>query len=247
MLQSLELASLWPELRPRRLLGRPGDEGEGGFAQQVPPRAQGFPASLFVLLGRAGAGLGVVLLAGGEAINALLAALLLCQVYFNFRFRLVLTNADHLNLAILAAATVGTLPGVSPALRIAALGFVAFQAVLAYAASGIEKLRAGHWRAGARLVQILQDSSHRFPRLGNRLAARPGWARAASWAVAVGEVLFPLGLLLPPAGFFAVIAAGLLFHAALAVIMGLPMFFWSFAATYPALYFFHGYFASIRP
>ncbi len=238
LLQSLELTSLWREMRDGHLLGWHGDGCGPNVVRRMLRRSQGFPVCLLVLLWRlAAAAACLVLPVGGVAVVGLLASLVVCQLYYNRRFQLVFTNADNLTLIVLGGVTVGAMPGASDALRITALGFLAFQALLAYEATGIDKLRAVNWRDGSRLIQVFQDSSHRFSPLGNFLAAWPGVARGLSWAIIMGEMAFPFSLFLPREYFLGALAAGLLFHAMIGALMGLPMFFWAFASTYPALYF----------
>jgi hypothetical protein len=53
--------------------------------------------------------------------------------------------------------------------------------------------------------------------------------------VIVGECGFPLVLVASRPLRRAMLAGGLLFHAAVALLMNLNTFFWSFAAAYPAL------------
>lgn len=244
-LQSLELASLWRELHDGHLLGWHGD-GRGPHAVgRLLRKAQGFPTNLGILLYRASAA-GACLwlpLSGGWVVFGLLVSLVVCQLYYNRRFQRVLTNADNMNLIVLAGVTVGAVPGASETLRNVALGFVAFQSLLAYGATGVDKLLSVNWRNGTRLIQVFQDSSHRFALLGQLFADRPFVAKYVSRSIIAGEVLFPICVLLPTEGLMIALAAGLVFHVAIGVIMGLPMFFWAFAATYPALYFAHQWIA----
>lgn len=247
LLQATELFSLSPELRNRHLLGWHGAQGAPNFFRRLVQWVQGYPANLFVLLWRA---LAAAILLGrpdlGGAAGALLwFSLLLSQLHFNRGARLFFANSDHMNLICLAGLTVAALPGASATLRGAALAFIAFQSCLGYLASGLEKLRSAPWRSGRRLVHIVQDGSHHIPALGACLVRRPGLAKALAWGVVALEVLLPLCVVLPPAGFWIFVGAGLLFHACIAVLMALPGFFWVFAATYPALYFVHEWVATL--
>lgn len=241
MLQSLELAMLWREFGPRRLLGVQEEAAARDATAMIPPFACSCSATLAVLLGRSVAAAAVVWGANGAAAPWLLAALLGCQLFYILRFPIVLTNADHMNLVVLSAVTVGLLPATSEALRTIALGFLAFQSLWAYATSGVEKMWAPQWRSGVRLAEVFQDSPHRFAPLGAYFSTHRNVAKLAAWAVIVGECLFPLSLFLPKTALLVALGAGVLFHAIIAVTMGLPSFFWAFVATYPALYFFNGY------
>ncbi|MCB0961792.1 MAG: hypothetical protein KDA98_00540, partial [Acidimicrobiales bacterium] len=91
------------------------------------------------------------------------------------------------------------------------------------------------WREGVALGWVANLRSLGAPWAADLLSRRPRLRVALSWAVMVGEVCFPLALFLPAPGVVAVLAAGLLFHLATAVVMGLNTFVWAFAATYPAV------------
>jgi len=69
------------------------------------------------------------------------------------------------------------------------------------------------------------------------LAGRPRLLLAASWAVMLFELLFPLALL-HPAALVAALAGAALFHLANALLFGLNRFFWVWLAAYPALLWF---------
>ena len=117
--------------------------------------------------------------------------------------------------------------------------FLAFRCMLAYVMAGLDKLKSPLWRDGTRLLQIYRDGNHRFPWIGNLMHRRLVLAAAGAWSVTLLELLFPLCLVLPPAGFWIFIAGGLLFHAMIAFTMGLHGFWWGFTATYPGVYFAH--------
>lgn len=246
--QAAELLTLAPEMREHRLLG-----WHDVSARSARPRPGGTWAGtqthawrVGVTIGRLLGALVVFALPFGESYAAwvVLAGLLLTQLFFNRRFRVILANSDYLNLCCLAALAIAAWPGASPTLRLAAAGFMAFQACLGYVASGVDKLTGGNWRDGARLIDIFRNSSHRVPRIGRWLAEHRSAAAALSWGVIGLEVLFPLCLVLPAAGFWSFIVAGALFHASIAGLMALPGFFWAFAATYPAMYVVHEWLAA---
>ncbi|HRW36772.1 MAG TPA: hypothetical protein P5254_03670 [Aquihabitans sp.] len=115
------------------------------------------------------------------------------------------------------------------------LYYIAAFAALAYATSGVTKLGSPLWREGVALGWVANLRSLGAPWAADLLWGRRRLRVALSWAVMVGEVCFPLALLLPAPGVVAVLAAGLLFHLATAVVMGLNTFVWAFAATYPAV------------
>jgi len=55
------------------------------------------------------------------------------------------------------------------------------------------------------------------------------------WTTSIFEVLFPAAVLAGGVVLAAWLALGIIFHAGVAVTMGLHMFIWSFCATYPAI------------
>ncbi len=239
-LQAAELLAVSSEMRETRLLGWQGGGAAPprGLVGRFLRRTQTFGWRRGAMVVRLIAALVVLVLpfGGSGAAWAVLTGLFLTQLFFNRRFRVVLANSDYLNLCCLAALAIAARPGSSPAMVHVAAGFMAFQACFGYVASGVDKLAGANWRNGDRLTDIFQNSSHRVPWLGRWLAAHRSAAAALSFGVIALEVLFPLCLVLPPAGFWIFIGAGALFHASIAVLMALPGFFWAFAATYPAMY-----------
>jgi hypothetical protein len=69
------------------------------------------------------------------------------------------------------------------------------------------------------------------------LGAHPTVSRFVCWSVIGFECSAPLLILAGTPGAVAIIACGLVFHASIAMLMGLNVFLWAFAATYPALLF----------
>lgn len=119
--------------------------------------------------------------------------------------------------------------------RIACIGFLTFQACLAYGTAGWAKLPMPGWRDGTYLTAILSTEVYGTPAIGRFLAAHPMLARAATLGVLAWECTFPLALVLPAPFAYTMLALGLVFHATNAVVMRLNTFVWSFAATYPAV------------
>lgn len=117
-----------------------------------------------------------------------------------------------------------------------ALGFIAGQALLSYFASGYAKLISPVWRDGTAIVGVLDTKSYGSVTASRIIGRRAVIAKALCWATLVFECLMPLLVLTGPAGCLVFIGAGLVMHAAIAVTMGLNLFVWSFAATYPCLY-----------
>lgn len=116
-----------------------------------------------------------------------------------------------------------------------ALWFIAAQVCLSYFTSGFAKILHAGWRDGTALLAVLRTRSWGNERAARWLADRPSWCRWLSRALIGAEAAFPLVLLAPPPLLPLLIGAGITFHLAVAAVMGLNCFVWSFAATYPAV------------
>lgn len=241
LLQSLELVWNWRHLRDGHLLGwgrRPA--APDGPVMKTARWLLRYPACLALLCARAGAAAACLLLSYEHAAAFwILGLLVLLQLYYNRRFSMTRENANAMYLYCLVSLFVGAWPAPSERLVCAALTFVAFQAVLAYFVTGKNKLASPLWRNGVYLTRVFQGQPQLFPRLGPFLAHHRRVAILATWSVILLEVLFPVCLFLPSSLFWIFIAGGLVFHAAVSVTMGPHAFWWSFVATYPALYFVH--------
>jgi len=162
-----------------------------------------------------------------------LAALL---VTFSVRLRWAQEAADDISVQValgLAAFAVCRSLG-APSVG---LYYIAAFSALAYVTSGATKLVEPAWRSGVALGRVVNLRSFGAPWAADLLLPRPRLRSVLSWAVMLSEVCFPLALLLPAGGAVAVLAAGLVFHLAVALCMGLNTFVWAFLATYPAILF----------
>ncbi|MGE0043799.1 MAG: hypothetical protein AB7H88_19305 [Vicinamibacterales bacterium] len=162
------------------------------------------------------------------------AAVVAANLVLTIRLPLGVTGADEMGHVVFAA----LLPAVllaSPAVTRAALAFVALQACLAYAAAGGAKLRESGWRDGTSLRHVLATAGFGSARMARGLDRFPAAAGLLARGIVLGEIAFPLVLLLPP-GVAAVALGGVAaFHLVVAWVMGLNLFVWSFVATLPAV------------
>lgn len=126
-------------------------------------------------------------------------------------------------------------PQSTPFLLRAGLWFLAFQACLSYASSGLGKLGSPAWRRGDAILRILSTRTYGWDAGARLLEHRLLLRRCLSWLVIGMEVAFPLVLVLPAPWLWIFLAWGLLFHVACALIMGFNSFVWVFVATYPAV------------
>lgn len=159
---------------------------------------------------------------------------------YNYRQTYGGDGADQMSLQVGLAVLVGFGVWSSTVMSLAAVLFVAAQASLSYLVSGIAKAVSVTWRSGRALPLILSTVSYGHPTMSAALTRRPLLARAVAWATILGECAFPLVLIVPmPLSWALVVAAGL-FHLVAAWAMGLNVFPWAFAATYPAILFTNG-------
>lgn len=243
-LQSLELVGNRAHLRDGHLLGwRPSRGGKAGPVQELGRTLLRYPACLVVLCVRIGAALlAAVSLQAHPAAWLLLPALVLLQLYYNYRFALTRENANAMYLYVLVACAVAAYPGASDSLVAVAFAFLSYHVLLAYFMSGKTKLASPRWRAGDYLTWICQNrAAQLFPGLGDLAGRHPRAVRVATWCVILLQLLFPLSLFLPAPVFWAFLAGGVIFHTAVSLTMGPHAFWWSFVATYPGLIFIHGW------
>lgn len=119
--------------------------------------------------------------------------------------------------------------------RVACIGFLAFQACLAYGTAGWAKAPMAGWRDGTYLAAIMSTRIYGTPAVGNLLTTHSRLARLATLSVLAWECAFPLVVILPAPAAYTMLALGVAFHATNAFVMRLNTFVWSFLATYPAV------------
>jgi hypothetical protein len=124
--------------------------------------------------------------------------------------------------------------GHDPAIVLAGIIVTGGQLTLSYAVAGFSKLAVATWRDGSELRGAMAAEAWGHPWVALLVRHRPV-ALAASWGVMLLEAAFPLALLAPTPWLIGALALMLLFHFATAVVMGLNLFPWAFAAAYPAV------------
>lgn len=208
-----------------------------GFVRGMSARAlrplMAYPVFRALLFGRVAASAALLTSSPGPTATALLTGTAAASsVAVTLRSPYGWDGADQMSSIMLVGLCAGS---VLPELRPALNRFFAHQLCLSYLASGVAKAGSEEWRSGAALPGIASTRMYGNDRLFQLLRARPRWAKLLAWLVIVGECAFPLVLVVPRRARQAFMAAGLLFHAVVAVTMNLNTFFWSFAAAYPAL------------
>jgi len=152
-----------------------------------------------------------------------------------WRRRLGGDGGEQMSALVLLALLLAVLPAPSTTRAWAAVVLVAAQAALAYLTAGVAKVASPAWRTGTALPGILATYTHGDARTAGLLTRIPLLGLAGGWAVVLYECTFVVLVLGPRDVALAVLAVGLVFHLACAVLMGLSGFVWAFTATYPCV------------
>ncbi|MFM7378969.1 MAG: HTTM domain-containing protein [Erythrobacter sp.] len=146
------------------------------------------------------------------------------------------SGAGKIGLIGLAGTLIGTiaLARGDAALLLAGCLVSGGQLLICYGVAGVSKLLRSEWRTGDELQGVMAHGTWGAPWAAALVRPRMV-AVSASWALMLGEALFPLALLLPEPWLIAALAAMFAFHLATAVVMRLSLFPWAFVATYPAV------------
>lgn len=145
-------------------------------------------------------------------------------------------GSDRMGLLILCCVT---LVHFAPSLRWQEyiLGYLAIQLVLSYFVSGLIKILNPEWRSGRALQDVFLFSAYPVSESLRGWAEKPRLLWAASWAVMLFELFFPLSFLTQ--GTLVVgLALAAVFHFANACLFGLNRFFWVWLTAYPSILWF---------
>jgi hypothetical protein len=144
-------------------------------------------------------------------------------------------GADDMSMVVAITLAVAFVGRRDSAVLRAALGFLALQLCLCYATAGVSKLLGPRWRSGSALTGIMGTKSYGNPRVAALLRPRSR-ALVISWLVIVGEMGFPVAVLVGGPIGAAALLAGALFQVTLAFVMGLNRFVPWFLSCYPATF-----------
>jgi hypothetical protein len=158
----------------------------------------------------------------------------LARMLFAMRQQLGLDGADQMLVIALLAAGFGALLGNRSA-GYAAVDYAALQLLLSYAVAGTAKAISPTWRSGRAIVGITGTIGYGEPHFHRLVRRYPALARVVCWSVIVFECAAAPLILLGVRGAWIIIVLGLSFHIGVALVMGLNVFVWAFAACYPAL------------
>lgn len=178
--------------------------------------------------------------AGGWAHALCLAALVADFLLVSWRREWGNDGSDQMSTIVLVALFTGTVPFADRFLQVAALVFVSAQACLAYGTAGVAKVLSPVWRSGEAVALILDTAVYGHSGTARTLQRHVRLNQWLTWSVLAAEVGLAFVLFLPAPWAWALLAWGVSFHIATALMMGLNCFVWAFLATYPAIVFVHG-------
>jgi hypothetical protein len=170
------------------------------------------------------------------------AVLLLCLLGLLASLRHAYSDngSDQLANIVLMTLSINILTGNAGPTRGISIVFIAFQASLAYLTAGIFKATNANWRNGQHLQGILSTEVFGNGSLKHVLDGVPYAYQTVSATLILSEISLGVSPFLPPGPCLVILGVGALFHFGVALIMGFNTFFWTFLATYPAIYFVAG-------
>lgn len=141
-------------------------------------------------------------------------------------------GADQFALISVVSLAVGSFSKTGTAL---ALGFIAFQALLAYTTAGTAKLISKKWRDGSGLLGLAQTHTYGTWWLAELFKRYRSLPRIFSWTVISAQLLILPSFLAGPPYLLIGLAIGIGFHVSMAIVMRLHTFIWAFLSAYPAI------------
>lgn len=170
-----------------------------------------------------------------SAMGLLAGALLVQLLLMKRRSVYGLDGADQMYAVVFLGLAVYELMPQGSLASVAGLIYIGAQTVLSYLIAGIAKITGPSWRDGRAIGGIMTTKIY-----GNSAAAAVFRGRATlglitCWLVITFEVTFVAAFFVDREIMWVMLAAGVLFHAANAALMGLNSFLMAFVASYPAV------------
>lgn len=109
---------------------------------------------------------------------------------------------------------------------------VSLQTAISYFSSGAAKAISSSWLSGEALDGVLRTQMYGRSPVAQQLQKHPDVMKALTWSTVIWETCFPLVFLLPARHVRPALWSAKLFHAGVAVTMGLPRFFFGFHAAH---------------
>jgi len=146
-------------------------------------------------------------------------------------------GSDQMTTILAISFSIALIFGGCPGVLKAGLYFIGAQSVLAYTTAGVAKLLCPEWRNGIAVRGVISTRSHGMRWAATVVQGSPVLQYALCWSTILFEIAFVSALFLPPPLLLALLVMGIVFHASIAVVMGLNGFFWAFISTYPSAIF----------
>jgi hypothetical protein len=172
----------------------------------------------------------------GDLLNpALLSALILTQLYVNFRFPVGKDGSDQMSSIVLTMLFIISWFPENRVIVNACVVFIAFQSVVSYMTAGIAKLISPQWRSGDVILQIVSTETYGCRSMARTLNDHVFFRRALNYGTMAFELSILLVFFLPHPFNAAFLLVPLAFHAGCAWSMGLNVFVFAFAAALPSV------------
>ncbi|NEN04669.1 hypothetical protein G3T36_02185 [Diaminobutyricibacter tongyongensis] len=169
------------------------------------------------------------------AVGLLAGAMLVHLLLMKRRSVYGLDGADQMFAVVFLGLAVHELMPLGSLGSAAGLAYVGAQSVLSYLISGTAKLKGPSWRDGSAIAGIMSTKIYGNPSVAALLHGRSAFGRLICWSVITFETTFVAVLFVDRPAMWVMLGVGVLFHAGIAVFMGLNSFFIAFVATYPAV------------
>jgi hypothetical protein len=166
--------------------------------------------------------------------------LILCiTAYFYLFYRLpyALDGSDQITLFVLIGTLIMTLDGGSGEFVRLGAAAITIHAVLSYLTSGVAKLLSQLWRNGKGLTGVMTSAEFGNSLIGRFLTHRPIIAAIVSWYIIFSHLFVGGAYLFGGKIALVAVCMSAAFHIAVATVMRLNNFVWSFAAIYPSVLF----------
>jgi hypothetical protein len=167
--------------------------------------------------------------------SILLTLVLLLQIISFIRHKSGNSAAEQMQIIVLAGALIFSL-NISDLVNQCSLYFIAVQATISYVTAGYHKLISRTWRSGDAILLVMGTESYGHIPFFTFLKRNKVLPLVLSWSTILFDFTFIIALFFPTLAIVYLIL-GVIFHAANAYFMGLNMFLYVYAATYPCVLF----------
>lgn len=162
--------------------------------------------------------------------------LILTNLIFAIRFRGAFNGgSDYMTMLTLMALFIATLVPTNLNYSFM-LMYLAIQVILSYLLAGVAKIRDSDWRSGVAIANIINGPNYAPPKVIKKILNFKLISLSLCWLVIGFELLIPLIFFIPNQ-LWIVFCGLLVFHFINFIIFGLNRFFFTWLATYPAVFY----------